>query len=237
MIKNKRVLAIIPARSGSKGLPGKNMRLLCGRPLLAWSIDAGKSSKYIDDLIVSTDSINIREFAINCGAQAPFLRPSFLAEDESKTIDVVFHAINFMSDKFKVKYEYIVLLEPTSPIRDDKDIDNMIEALELNSADSDSIISVGEVGIHPSIVKKISERYIEPYCPSLPQHHRRQDNVPAFFPFCVAYIAKNSALKEQKTFYTDKSIPYVIKRDQCYEIDDIYDFICVEAVLKNRGLV
>jgi len=235
MINNRRVLGIIPARAGSKGLPGKNMRDLGGRPLLQWSIESGRKSKYIDDLIVSTDSLDMRDLAINCGALAPFLRPADLALDHSKTIDVVFHAIDFMFNSLSIEYDYVVLLEPTSPLREDGDIDSMLEILDEKYEDCDSIISVGEVSAHPSIIKKIENGFISPFCPGLPQTTRRQDNQPAFFPFCVAYIAKTAALRVQETFYTERSFGYFIKREQCYEIDDLYDFLCVEAILMNRG--
>ena len=132
MYKNRKFLAIIPARGGSKGLPNKNIKNLCGKPLIAWSIEAGLKSKYIDEVMVSTDYKNIAYIAKKYGANVPFLRPSDLASDTATTFDTVIHTINFYRKIFKKKYDYIVLLEPTSPLRNDCDIDNMIKKVIKN---------------------------------------------------------------------------------------------------------
>ena len=130
MYKNKRILALIPARGGSKGIKDKNIIELCGKPLIAYSIDAAKNSKYIDDILVSTDSEKIAEVAKKYGARVPFLRPYELATDTSTTLDVVLHAIDYVNKEEK-KYDTLILLQPTAPLRKTEDIDSAIEKFFL----------------------------------------------------------------------------------------------------------
>ncbi len=234
MINGKSAIAIITARGGSKGLPGKNLRPLCGKPLIAWTIEKAKLSKYLDMIVVSTENEDIATVSEKFGADVPYKRPDELASDTASSIDVVIHALDYIEREQSKTFDYVVLLEPTSPLREDDDIDNMLEKLDSTEQLYDSVISLGEVSEHPSIVKKLSEGDIEPFCPELSQTSRRQDNEPAFFPYGVAYIVKTSSLFKEKTFYTKRSTYYQIKRYQNYEIDDLYDFLCVESVMKYQ---
>lgn len=231
MYKDKSVLAVIPARSGSKGIPGKNVKPLCGKPLIAWSIEAGLESKCVDEVMVTTDGREIADVAKRYGASVPFLRPQELASDTSPTFDAVKHVIDSYKAKFKRQFDYVVLLEPTSPLREADDIDGMIRRL-VDVLEYDAIISIGEVSEHPSILKRIENGTLVPFCKELKTSTRRQDNEPAYFPYGVAYIAKTTALLAEQTFYCRKSLYYKIKRYQCYEIDDIYDFLAVENVMQ-----
>jgi CMP-N,N'-diacetyllegionaminic acid synthase len=234
MINDKTVLAIIPARGGSKGLPGKNIRPICGKPLIAWSIEQSLSSICIDRTIVSTDSADIANVARKYGADVPFIRPDDLATDQASTMEVVDHAIQYLKNNDEVEYDYIVLIEPTSPLREKDDLDSMLHQLEKHSSDFDSIISIGEVTEHPSIMKRKVDFRLEPFCSELVMEARRQDNTPAYFPYGVGYIVKTDTLRSEMTFYTTRCMYYEIKRYQNYEIDDLYDFMCVEAVMKNE---
>lgn len=234
MINGRRVLAVVPARAGSKGLPGKNIRELCGKPLIAWTIEKARKSKYLDTILVTTDSPEIAQIAKNYGADVPFLRPPELASDRAPTYDVVKHALTYYRKVERREFDYTVLLEPTSPLREDDDIDRMLEALDSRHGEFDSIVSVGQVSEHPSIMKRLAGERMEPYCQELVQTTRRQDNVPAYFPYGVAYIAKTTSLLDEKTFYTRKCMWFSIKRYQNYEIDDIYDLLCVENVMRHE---
>jgi len=235
MYKKNKFLAIIPARGGSKGLPRKNIKNLCGKPLIAWSIQSGLNSIYLDKVVVSTDCKDIASIAKKYGAEVPFLRPSYLATDTATTFDVVKHVIEYYRDKENLLYDFIVLLEPTSPLRDLGDIDRMIEKSIKEEKYVDSVISVGEVHEHPSIMKKITKcRYLESYCQNVKIKLRRQDNDPAYFPYGVAYVVKTGSLLKEKTFYTKKCGFYEIKRYQCYEIDDIYDFLAIKSILNYK---
>ncbi len=234
MINGKRVIAVIPARSGSKGLPGKNIKPLCGKPLICWTIQTALKSRFIDELIVSTDSQEIADIAIAAGASVPFLRPISLASDTTPTIEVIEHALDYFRAQAVAPFDYLVLLEPTSPLREDDDIDNMLAQLDAAADRFDAVVSVGEVSEHPSIMKRLTADTIEPYCPELPMALRRQDNAPAFFPYGVAYIAKISVLMAERTFYPERCTYYRIKRYQNYEIDDLYDFLAVENIMRHE---
>jgi CMP-N,N'-diacetyllegionaminic acid synthase len=233
--KNKTFLAIIPARGGSKGLPKKNIKELCGKPLIAWSIEAGLKSKYIDEVMVTTDSQEIADIAKEYGAIIPFIRPDFLATDTATSFDVINHTIEYYKKELNKEFDYIVLLEPTSPLREANDIDEMIEKIINVENDFDSIVSIGQVHEHPSIMKKIvNDKTLSSYCEELVMKTRRQDNDIAYFPYGVAYIVKTKSLLDEKTFYTKRNTFYEIKRYQCYEIDDIYDFLAIENIMKFK---
>ncbi|CEO88250.1 acylneuraminate cytidylyltransferase family protein [Syntrophaceticus schinkii] len=126
MYKGKKILGLIPARGGSKGLPGKNIKPLCGKPLIAWAIEQGLASKYLDKVIVSTDDEEIAKVSRSFGAEVPFMRPGELATDAAKTIDVVVHALEFLKQRGGLEFDYLALLEPTSPLRKNGDIDKSI---------------------------------------------------------------------------------------------------------------
>jgi CMP-N,N'-diacetyllegionaminic acid synthase len=232
MIGSKTVIAVVPARGGSKGLPGKNIREICGKPLIAWTIEKALKSLYVDVLLVTTDREDIAAISRSYGAKVPFIRPAELATDHASTCNVIRHALAYYRDFEHREFDYTVLLEPTSPLREDGDVDRMLQKLEALSAEMDAIVSVGEVTGHPSIMKRFADGRIVPFIEGLVSEGRRQDNPPAYFPFGVAYIAKTAVLLQENTFYTRRCGGFAIKRYQNYEIDDIYDFICVESVMK-----
>lgn len=237
MYKNKTFLAVIPARAGSKGLVGKNVKKLINKPLIAWSIESALQSDYLDEIMVTTDSQEIADIAKNFGVNAPFLRPEHLSTDTSTTVDAIIHTINFYKNN-NHEFDYIVLLEPTSPLREDDDIDNMIKKIVDNCSEFDSIVSIGEVHEHPSAMKKIiGKDNLQPYYENLKLTSRRQDNDKAYFPYGVAYIVKTKTFLEEKTFYSKRNTFFEIKRYQCYEIDDIYDFLAIENIIKyEKGI-
>lgn len=231
MISDKKVIAIILARGGSKGLPGKNIKLLGGKPLIAWSIQRALESKYIDEVLVSTDSEEIARIALDHGAKVPFLRPAHLATDTATSIDTVLHALDFYRDNLAQAFDYVALLEPTSPLREPGDLDAMLELLDQQHADFDAVVSMGEVHEHPSIMKRLEGNTLMPFHEAIANNKRRQDNIPAYFPYGVGYIVKQDILRSKRTFYPERTGFHQIKRYQCYEIDDIYDFIAIEAVM------
>jgi CMP-N-acetylneuraminic acid synthetase len=235
MYKNQKILAIIPARGGSKGLPQKNIKPMLEKPLIGWTIEHAKASKYIDEIHVSTDCPKIAATAEKFGIKVPELRPAKLAEDTTSSMDVV----DYILDLYKLKsleFDILILLEPTSPLRKIDDIDNAIELLMQNHT-AEGVISVGEVQTeHPMIVKKINEEgKIEPYIENAKKISQRQQADKAYFPYGVIYMIKTDIFKQKKVFYTENVIPYFIERWQNYEIDDICDFICVENILKAKN--
>jgi len=232
--KKQKIIAIIPARGGSKGLPGKNIKPLLGKPLIAWTIEHAKKSKYIDKLIVSTDDKKIAVISKKYGADIPFLRPKELAQDNSSTFDAIVHAIGWFEEKGEC-FDIIVLLEPTSPLRKKNDIDDAIELFIKNYERADSLVSLGAIQLEkPQIAKKIEKDFVIPFVKTKHAFHQRQQLAKAYFPYGVIYIVKTNALKKTGTFYTKKTIPYFIERWQNYEIDDLCDFICNEAIMENK---
>ena len=235
MINGKSVVSVIPARGGSKGLPGKNIKLLHGKPLISWTIEQALSSNYIDNVVVSTDSINIANVAKDSGAEVPFIRPDNLATDDASTFPVVQHCINHYLSLGQ-SFDYLVLLEPTSPLRKRHDIDNMLSILDRNALIADSIVSLGETHAHPSILKALNNDFVSNYLKSSNTSSlRRQDLSPVYFPYGVAYVVKSDVLEKEKCFYTRKCLGYLIERWQNYEVDDLCDFLCIEAMMEAFG--
>lgn len=234
MIQGKKIIAIIPARGGSKGLPGKNIKLLLGKPLIEWTIEQAKQSKYIDNIFVSTDCSDIAEISKKAGVDVPFLRPEELSTDTASSMDVVAHVISVFEKNNKY-FDYIILLEPTSPLRKKNDLDSAIE-LTLQNESVDGVVSLGEVHMeHPMVIKKVGENNrIYSYISDVKKITQRQQADKAYFPYGVIYMIKTSVFKEKHAFYTEKIIPFFIERWQNYEIDDIYDFLCIEAILKIK---
>jgi CMP-N-acetylneuraminic acid synthetase len=235
MYKDKRILAIIPARGGSKGLPGKNIKPLCGKPLIGWTIEQAHTSKYIDEIFVSTDSREIADIAETFDVKVPELRPEELASDTATSASFVIYTIEKLRKKGKL-FDYVVLLEPTSPLRAKNDLDDAI-VLAIENPMKSGVVSLGEVHTeHPMIVKKINEKgYILPYTDFGKKITQRQETDKAYFPYGVAYIVKIEDFIQNKQFYGENSIPYFIERWQCYEIDDIFDFLAIEAIFKYKN--
>ena len=232
MYKVYKTLAVVTARGGSKGLLGKNVKVLNGKPLIAWTLEQVKNSQFIDKLVVSTDSGEIAKVCEAYGVKVPQLRPDYLATDNASSMDVLEYTIQNEENDGCV-YDYIMLLEPTSPLRKKGDLDNIIK-LAGDNPTRDGVISVGEVQLeHPMIVKKIAENgAIIPYLSENIKIYQRQQYDEALFPYGVGYLIKNSAFRKAHTIYTDNVIPYFIERWQNYEIDDIYDFKCVETIMQ-----
>lgn len=239
MINDKKVLAIIPARGGSKGLPGKNIKELCGKPLVAWPIDAAKSSLYVDKIIVSTDDPQIADIARREGAEVPFLRPKELAADNSTTISVIAHAINFLSEIGET-FEYCILLEPTSPLTEGYDINRAFELLESMRTKADSIVGVSEVvSTHPVFDARINqEGLITPYVgEDFSGAGRRQDIEKLYFFEGSLYISDVKTLLEKQTFYHSRTLSYIVPNWKAFEVDDMVNLICIEAIMKNLDLI
>lgn len=231
MYKKKKILALIPARGGSKQIINKNIKLLCGKPLISYTIEAALASDYIDDVVISTDSDLIAEISLNYGGQVPFMRPKELAEDESKTIDVAIHAINALI-KIERKYDYLILLQPTSPLRTKDDIDSAIKI--IIDGDISSLVSVREVKENPALMRTIENnklKNIMDFNGSL----RRQD-LPKYYIFNGAiYINSIDMLLKQKKFVDEKTYPYVMDYERSIDIDEILDFKIVELIMRENS--
>ena len=217
----KKILAVILARSGSKGLKNKNIKKLGNKPLVSWTIDEAKKSKKIDMIILSTDSIKIAKIGKKKKIQVPFLRPKNLSGDKSPSVDAVEHSINFLKKEGK-KFDYVILLEPTSPFRDFGDIDNSIKKLLKTKANS--LVSVCKTDtMNPLFLFKKKKEFLVPLKKTKKKYLRRQDIEPVYFLEGSIYISKISSLLKERTFNQKKTLGVEMPKWKSIEIDDIID--------------
>ena len=222
---NKTFLAIIPARGGSKRLPRKNLLDLCGKPLIAWSIEAALKSKYISKVIVSSDEEEILNIAKEY--KADFIkRPDELASDTATTFDAIEHTIKSLE-----KYDYIVLLQPTSPLRNEKHIDEAIELLELKKADA--IISVCETDHSPLWCNILNEDLSMTNFLSKELLNKRSQDLPLFYRLNGAiYICETQKLLRNKSFFIKENIfAYIMDKKTSVDIDDDIDFLVAKELI------
>lgn len=230
MIDQKTILAIIPARGGSKGIPRKNIKLLAGKPLIAWTIEAAKKSKYIDRLILSSEDEEIIQVAKEWGCEVPFKRPEEFAQDDTPGIKPVIHAINTLPEK----YDYLCLLQPTSPLRKIEHIDGCIDKCVIN--DADSCISVTEVDKHPYWMYKINkDERLEPLFHEV-QLTRRQDAEKVYSINGAIYFAKTDFILSEKSFTGHNTCAYLMDKNSSLDIDDVSDFQYAVYLLKREKI-
>lgn len=232
MFHDSKILALIPARGGSKGIKNKNIKDLCGLPLIGYSIKAAKQSKYIDDIVVSTDSKEIADIAIRLGARVPFLRPANLALDDSKTIYAVMHAIEVLKSE-KSYYDLLILLQPTQPLRTHKDIDDAVELFFLKGCRP--LVSICKTNDHPIFIREIDNNSILSKFVNSNSTMRRQDLKNYFVINGAIYInmIKDIALE---TSFNDNEVGFVMQKNHSVDIDDMIDFYLAEALIK-QGLI
>lgn len=228
MYKGKTILGLIPARGGSKGLPNKNIRSFLRKPLIAWTIEQALESKYLDRVVVSTDSKPTATIARQRGAEVPFRRPDELATDDARSIDVILHALDELKPQ---RYDYIMLLEPTSPLRETEDIDVSINMLLSNSYTKATVSVVPLEGTHPDYSITIGgDGCIVGHCSTM----RRQELMPMYCPDGTIYLSDIATLVERRTFYHELTMAYVVPRWKAVEIDELPDLIMAEALLRAR---
>ena len=228
MNNNKTFLAIIPARGGSKRLPRKNVLDLCGKPLISYTIEAGLKSKYIDKVIVTSDDEEILSISKRYGADI-IVRPEELGSDTATTFDVLEHTINSLE-----KYDYIVLLQPTSPLRDEKHIDEAIEL--LNKKDAHSVISVCEAEHSPLWCNTLNEDLNISNFLSKETLDKRSQDLPKYYRINGAiYICKTKKLLEKKSFFLKENIfAYIMDRKSSIDIDEQIDFMIANEIKKSK---
>jgi len=233
VLNKQRILSIILARENSKGLPGKNIKELNGKPLLSWPIIASNGSKYVDNTVLSTDSSMYADIGRSYGAKIPFIRPSNLAYDTSLSSEAVIHTIESLK-KNNDKYDYIILLEPTSPLTQSSDIDTALESLLENKNKYTSLVSVSEVvSAHPSFCCTVEDDMkINPYKNNI-EPLRRQDIKKLFHYDGSLYISKVKDFLLNKTFYHEKTMAHVMPKWKSMEVDDSLDFFLIEQVMSK----
>lgn len=231
LINKQKVLAIIPARGGSKGLPRKNILPLADKPLIAHSIIQANQSKYIDKIILSSEDEEIIKISKNYNIDVPFVRPASLSDDMTSGLDVVMHAIKEIPG-----YDITVLLQPTSPLRTSKDIDSCIK--QLVDSNSKACVSVAESSKSPFWMYELSkEKKFIPLIKDIPLITVRQKLPKTYAINGAVYVAYTEWFKEKKEFINDKTIAYIMPKERSVDIDSKEDFLFVEFLLdKNKRL-
>ncbi len=232
LINGKIVLAVIPARGGSKGVPRKNIRDLCGKPLIAWTIDEAKKSKYIDRVIVSTEDEEIADISREYGAEVPFLRPIELARDDTPGIEPILHCINWLKDNENYYPNYVSTLQCTSPFRTSNHIDEALEKLIEEKADS--IVGVCKSEISPYWMKKIEDGKLVDFIKGSNKYTRRQDLPVVYRINGAIYIGKTDILMKNKNWHTDNTLPYIMSQEDSIDIDTMLDFKLAELIMKEK---
>ncbi len=219
MINERKVLALIPARGGSKGIKDKNIREIEGKPLIAYSIEAAKESGYIDDVVITTDSERIKEVGEKHGAWVPFLRPDELASDTATTLDAILHAVRTLKEMGK-EYDILVILQPTSPLRDAADIKGALEKFEANG--ERSLVTISKVEDHPILVRTLKDDTHMEKLLSVSSTVRRQDMPDYYRVNGAIYINKIAELNDSTSF-NDNEVPYIIENSHAVDIDEPKD--------------
>jgi len=236
MHKDSKILAVIPARGGSKGIPKKNIKLLGGKPLIVWSIEAAKKSRFIDRVIVSTDNEEIAEVARNVGAEVPFMRPAEISQDLTPDTPVFEHALLWLKEHDNFVPEFIVHLRPTGPLHTPEEIDEAIEMLAANP-EADSVRSVEEPPKPPFKMWEPQGDYIKPfaYLHGMKDFHTmpRQMLPKVYQTTADIGIMRLRTVLEKKSVIGDRVIPYFLKRPTI-DIDHPIDFEIAEILLVRK---
>ena len=235
MYRKKTFLAIIPARGGSKRLPRKNILNLAGKPLIAWSIEAGFKSKYIDETMVTTDDKEISEISKRFGASVPFIRPEKLADDFATRPEVIKHTIEYYQNKLQKKFDYLVFLQPTSPLRDESDIDSAIEYMMMKNADA--VVSVCELEhpIHWS-GSLPQDKNMSKFLDNVAIQSRSQDLEKYYRLNGAIYICNvKKFLEEGCVFLKENIFAFEMAQDKSVDIDTKKDFEYVEFLSQKSN--
>jgi len=229
---NKSFLAIIPARSGSKGITDKNIKEMNKKPLIVYTIDACIKSKIFDNIIVSTDSKKYAQIAESYGGSVPFLRPQNLSTDIASSNDVICHVLDEMKKAGKL-YDYIVLLQPTSPLRNEKHILESVNKLLSN--DANSIVSICEEDHSSNINIVLDSNMRLDFIFDDRKKVRRQDMKKEYRINGAIYICKTNYFLKYKSFYGEKSYPYIMDKVSSIDIDDMYQFEFAQFIMNNKA--
>lgn len=227
-----RVLGVIPARGGSKGILDKNIIPVLGRPLLAYTAEAALSARLLTSVVVSTDNEKIATCARQLGLSVPFLRPAYLAQDDTPTLPVIEHALDFMQTQGQ-EFDAVCVLQPTNPLRNAQDIDSAITL--LNHTQADSVISFVDVGErHPARMKYVeheTKRVIDPPFKELQEGQRRQTLQKIYLRDGSIYLTYIHALKTYRSFQGQDCRALIMPKERAWNIDEPFDVGIVEYLL------
>lgn len=228
------ILGVIPARGGSKSVPRKNLALIFGRPLIAYTIDAAKRSRRLTHFLVSSEDDEIIRVAKLYGAPVPFVRPMELATDQAPSLPVVQHAVAEMEARENVKFDYVVLLQPTTPMRLPQDIDAAVDKIIATGADS--VVSVCDVdAYHPARMRQIvDDRLVELPIKEPREMARRQDLPPIYIRNGAVYVARRDLVMEENSMIGKVSRPYVMPVERSVNIDGKLDLLMAQLLMKEE---
>ena len=233
MTKEKRILAVITARGGSRGIPQKNIRTLLDKPLIAYSIQAALQSRTLTKIIVSTDDETIAHVSKQYGADVPFLRPKHLASDTATSLSVLQHAVRYLEEEEDFPANIIVCLQPTSPLRSAEDIDQAV-TLCLSSG-ADSVVSLCQVEHHPYWMKKVVAGRVYPLMEIADEKYpRRQDLPPVYQLNGAIYVTKRNVLLEEERLLGKHTLAYIMPQERSIDIDTPLDLKLAELIMKGE---
>ena len=226
-----RILGVIPARGGSKGIPKKNLAIVGGKPLIQYTIEAARSSNRLTDFVVSTDNLAIMQLSKELGAAVPFRRPSILATDDAHSYPVLMHSLHFMEESRGELYDAAMLLQPTTPFRTANDIDASIEMLETSEADS--VVSVVHVGAnHPARMKVIEDGLLMNFDHSPGEDMRpRQELSDVYLRNGAIYMSRRTSLVTSGSLVGYQVLPFIMSAQRSINIDSDLDLLLAEALL------
>lgn len=227
------VIGLITARGGSKGIPGKNVKLLAGKPLIAWTIEAAIKSRCVSKVVLSTDDPNIAAVGEQFGASVPFIRPATLAQDASPHIQAVLHAMDQFEAQGKTLPDYVLTLQPTSPLRTAQDIDDAAKIAE--DIRPDAVIGVCEASQHPYILKTIKpDGTLSNFIHNNLSYPRRQDFPVVYCLNGAIYLNRTESLRRDRTLFPEFSLPLVMPQERSLDIDTLWDFRLADLILKEK---
>lgn len=224
------ICTIITARGGSKGIPRKNIKPLNGKPIIAYSIEPSLNCDLINNTYVTTEDEEISEVSKKIGAEV-IDRPKELAEDTSSSVDVVLHSLEYLEEQGNLP-DFFILLQPTSPLRTQKDIENAIELFIEN--DCDALISVCELDHSSMLSLSLENDFLVPNCSETFLKTRRQELPTYYSPNGAIYITTPESLRKTKTFYPKRTIPYIMSKERSVDLDTPFDLKLAEYLLKNK---
>lgn len=229
-----KVMGVIPARGGSKGLRRKNVKLLGDKPLIAHTIEAARKSNYLDRVIVTTDDEEIREVGLAYGAESPFMRPRELAQDESLTVDALIHCVEYMRKQENYQPDYICLLQCTVPLRNSEDIDGCIE--KCISSTYDACLTICEAESNPYWMKVLDKEKLNPLMKQQGTILRRQELPVVYQLNGAVYVIKTEELLRSKSVHIENTTGYVMPVERSIDIDSELDFIIAESIMKYNEM-
>jgi len=228
----KKFLGLIPARGGSKSIPLKNIKPLLGKPLIAYTIEEALKSEYIDKIIVSTDDIQIAKISKEYGAEVPFIRPKELATDTSPTLPVIQHALKYLESEDYIP-DFVVLLQPTSPLREVKHIDEAIK--KILDTDADTVITLTESNIHPFWMRKLEGDKVYPFIETCNNSLRRQDLPPVYKLNGAVVVSKREVIVSGKNWQEQDIRAIIIAPIYSIDIDTPLDFYIAEKLMELKA--